>query len=187
VGNEVWLGALTTLLGALLGGVITFLVSHQQLRNARLQRQEEAKREQRIRSEDRRFQAYSEFLTRARSYRNGVQSYYINSSSSQLSIDELNVLHRAADDASTLVFLVVESDATYDACVELLRALWRAQTTIHNIEPTTTADPWRELGVSIGRAARGFQVAARTELEVHGPTRPWDSTYRGPVAGDRQT
>ena len=74
VSNDVWVGAITALIGTGVGGAISFILSPQQLKDARLQRQDEATQERQRRSEDRRFQAYSEYLTRARSHRNGVQA-----------------------------------------------------------------------------------------------------------------
>jgi hypothetical protein len=56
-------GAVTTLLGAALGGAISFMLNWQQAKEARRQRQEDDSRERRRRSADRRFQAYADFLT----------------------------------------------------------------------------------------------------------------------------
>ena len=69
---------MTTLAGALLGGAMSFVLSRQQAREARLQRQEEDARERLRRSADRRFQAYADFLTGARSFRNAVEAYYLH-------------------------------------------------------------------------------------------------------------
>src|SRR5690242_15252341 len=77
VNGDVWVGAIATLVGGALGGAISFALSRQQLNDARLQRKEAEASEQRRRSEDRRFQAYSAFLTQARSYRHAVQAYYL--------------------------------------------------------------------------------------------------------------
>jgi hypothetical protein len=79
VSSDVWIGAVTTLAGAVLGGAISFLLSRQQMREARRQRQEEDARERRRRSADRRFEAYADFLTRTRSFRNAVEAYYLQS------------------------------------------------------------------------------------------------------------
>jgi hypothetical protein len=73
----VWAGAVTTLVGVLLGGAISFVLSRQQIMDARLQRQEADTREALRRSADRRFQAYADFLTRSRSFRNAVEAYYL--------------------------------------------------------------------------------------------------------------
>jgi hypothetical protein len=166
-------GAITTLVGAPLGGAISFVLSRQQLNDARLQRREAEIAAQRRRSEDRRFQAYSEFLTCTRSYRNGVEAYYLHSDN-RPSINDLDALLQAANDASALVFLVVESEETYQGCRAVLQALWKARTIIHGIEPKSLDDPWIELNKEFGRTMRQFQNAARDELGVGGPTHPWD-------------
>jgi hypothetical protein len=179
VGNDVWIGAITTLVGAALGGAISFVLSRQQLNDARQQRKEEALRERQRRSDDRRFEAYSEFLIRTRSYRNAVEAYYIHPDN-RPSINELDVLLHAAQDASTLVFLVVENEETYKGCRAVLGALWRARAIIHGIESSSADDPWAELDVEFGRTTREFQNAARDELEVRGPTIKWVTSAEKP-------
>jgi hypothetical protein len=77
VSGDVWVGAVTTLVGAVVGGVISFFLSWQQVKEARRQRQEDDVRELRRRSADRRFQAYADFLTRTRSFRNAMEAYYL--------------------------------------------------------------------------------------------------------------
>lgn len=170
--NDVWVGAITTLIGAGLGGTISFILSRQQLKDARLQRQDRATQEQQRRSEDRRFQAYSEYLTRARSYRNGVQAYYLHSDN-RPPLDEIDTLLHAATDASALVFLLVESEGTYRGCIAILEALWKAQTIVHHITSSTFDDPWTEINNELGRTTRDFQNSARQELGVRGPMEPW--------------
>ena len=168
-----WVGAVTTLAGALLGGAMSFVLSRQQAREARLQRQEEDAREQLRRSADRRFQAYADFLTGARSFRNAVEAYYLHPRHKP-SLTAIDALLQSANDASALVFLVVESDDTYQGCRKVLRSLGRARAAIHGIE-RTAADPWPELNLLLGRATREFQNSARTELGVSGPAEPWES------------
>jgi hypothetical protein len=175
VSNDIWVGAITTLVGAALGGAISFVLSRQQLNDARLQRKEEAAREQRRRSEDRRFQAYSEFIARARSYRNALQTYYLHPGN-RLSVGEIDTLLHAAVDASTLAFLVVESESAYEGCRAVTQALWRAQAVIHGTESGSTNDPWTELNNELGRATREFQNVVRNELGVSGPAHPWDTS-----------
>jgi len=177
VAIDVWVGAATTLVGAVLGGAIGFVLNRQQARDARQQRQEEEVRELRRRSADRRFQAYSEFLTRARSFRNAVEGYYVHPRHKP-SVAEIDSLLQSANDASALVFLVVESEDTYRGCRSVLRALWRARAIIHGIESSAAKDPWDELNVLLGSATREFQNAARNELGVSGPAEPWDSAVR---------
>ena len=180
--SDVWIGAITTLAGAGLGGTISFLLSRQQIREARRQRLEEDERELRRRSADRRFEAYADFLVRTRSFRNAAESFYLQASRNS-SLKEIDSLLQSANDASALVFLVVEDDATYVGCRHVLRALSRAQAVMHRIEPPESEDPWDELNVMLGRATREFQIAARNELGVTGPAEPWDDEARPAVEG----
>jgi hypothetical protein len=175
VSNDVWVGAVTTLAGAALGGGISFLLSWQQMKEVRRQRQEDDAREHRRRSIDRRFQAYADFLTRARSFRNAVETHYLQRGHQQHSIAEIDALLQSAYDASALVFLVVESDATYEGCRNALRALQKVRATLHGTKPAASEDPWTELNALLGRATREFQNSVRIELEVSGPTTAWDS------------
>jgi hypothetical protein len=173
VSADVWVGAVTTLAGALLGGTISLALSRQQARDARLQRQEEDARERLRRSTDRRFQAYADLLTGARSFRNAVEAYYLHPRHKP-SLTAIDALLQTANDASALVFLVVESPGTYQGCRDVLRSLGRARAVIHGIE-SAVGDPWPELNMLLGRATREFQNSARTELGVSGPAEPWDS------------
>lgn len=175
--SDVWIGAVTTLAGGGLGGAISFLLSRQQIREARRQRHEEDEREGRRRSADRRFQAYADFLIRTRSFRNAAESFYLQPRRNP-SFKEIDSLLQSANDASALVFLVVEDNATYEGCRHVLRALSRAQAVMHRIEPPGSADPWDELNSMLGRATREFQNAARNELGVTGPAEPWDGAAR---------
>lgn len=172
VSSDVWVGAATTLAGAVLGGAISFFLGWQQVREGRRQRREDDLREYRRRSDDRRFQAYADFLTRARSFRNAVEAYYLQPGH-RPSLGEVDSLLQTANDASTLVFLVVESDATHEACRNALRALDSARDIIHGTEATVPGEPWAHLNALLGRASREFQNAARIELGVSGPTAPW--------------
>lgn len=169
-----WVGAATTLAGALLGGAISLVLSRQQAREARLQRQEEDARERLRRSADRRFQAYSDFLTGARSFRNAVEAYYVHPRHKP-PLTALDDLLQSASNASSLVFLVVESDGTYQGCRGVLRALSHARSVIHEIGQAGE-DPWPELNLLLGRATREFQNSARAELGVSGPAEPWEDS-----------
>ena len=180
--SDVWIGAVTTLAGAVLGGAISLLLNRQQMREARRQRQEEDARERRRRSADRRFEAYADFLTRARSFRNAVEAYYLQSRH-RPSPKEIDSLLQSANDASALVFLVVEDNATYAGCRHVLRALARARDVIHGIEPPESGEPWDELNIMLGRATREFQNAARNEVEVAGPAEPWHDAARPALDG----
>ena len=172
--SDVWVGAATTLLGAVLGGAISLLLSRQQSREARRQRQEDDAREHRRRSIDRRFQAYADFLTRARSFRNAVEAYYVRPGQPP-SLAEVDALLQSANDASALVFLVVESEATYEGCRSALRALGDARAVIHGAAAGAAGETWAELNLLLGRSTREFQNSARIELGVSGPTNPWNS------------
>jgi hypothetical protein len=158
----------------MLGGAVSFMLARQQAKDARLQRHEEEAREQRRRSADRRFQAYSDFLTKARSFRNAAETYYLHPRH-RPSLAELDSLVQLANDASALVFLVLESDGTYQGCRSVLRALGKAQEIIHGVDSGAAEDPWTELNMLLGRSMRDFQNSARSELQVKGPAEPWDS------------
>ena len=91
----------------------------------------------------------------------------------------MDTLLHAAQDASTLVFLVVESEEAYKACIAVVRALGNAQAMIHGVKSSVTSEPWQELNQVLGHATRDFQNAVRKELGVSGPAIPWDPNYRG--------
>jgi hypothetical protein len=173
VGTDLWLGAVTTLIGAALGGSISFIVSRQQIKSAWIQREADAAEERSRRSEDRRFTAYSEFITRARSSRNALRAYYQHSGS-RPSIKALDAVLQAAQDSSTLVFLLVASEEAHEGCLAVVRSLGVAQDMLHGARPSGTDNPWTELNRLFGRSTRNFQNAVRTELGVSGPTKPWD-------------
>ena len=173
VSADIWVGAITTLAGGVLGSTVSLLVSRQQARDARRQRVEEETLARRRRSEDRRYAAYSDFLTRTRSFRNAVEAYY-TSPRAKPALAEIDALLQNANDASALVFLVVEGRDTYDGGRSVLRTLSRARAVLHEVAKSPATDPWDELKVSLGKAIREFQNAARSELGVSGPTVPWE-------------
>lgn len=175
VGSEIWVGAVTTLTGAVAGGTISYALSRQQLNAARVQRNEEERKELQRRSEERRFQAYSNYLTCAQSYRNIAQAYYLHPDN-RPTLSEIDTSLHAATDASALVFLVTESEGTHKGSIAILGAIWRAQKAIHHITQITSDDPWTELNNTLGSAIRQFQNAARIELSVNGPAEPWIMT-----------
>ena len=73
-----------------------------------------------------------------------------------------------------MVFLVAETERTHKACIEVLRVLQRAQDIISGDRGSAVSgDPWPELNVTMGRVMREFQNAARAELDIDGPERPW--------------
>jgi hypothetical protein len=174
MGTDLWLGVATTLIGAALGGSISFIVSRQQIKSAWMQREAASAEERNRRGEDRRFSAYSDFIIRARSSRNALQAYYEHSDD-RLSIKELDILLQAALDSSTLVFLLVESEEAHAGCLAVVRSLGVARGILHSARPGSTDNPWTELNQLLGRSTRHFQNAVRNELGVSGPTKPWNS------------
>jgi len=182
VSSDVWVGAATTLVGAALGGGISYLLSWQQVKEARRQRRDDDAREHRLRSMDRRFAAYSDFLTRARSFRNAAEAHYLQPGHGP-SLAEVESLLHSANDASALVFLVLESEQTYQGCRNVLRALGQAREIIHETGPDAAGDPWADLNALLGGATREFQNSARTELEVTGPIAAW----RGPALAGQES
>lgn len=187
MGSQVWIGAAATLLGVVLGGAASFTLSRQQMKDARAQRAEEAAREREKRSEDRRIKAYSDFLTRARSFRNAVM-HYCYRPQGKLTLDILDDLMREAGDASALVFLVLETPEVYDTSRALLRAMGDALDTVQNIVSRPTKDFSQELSVILAPALRNFQIAAREELGfVHGVIQPWHSEHPDATEVTRET
>jgi hypothetical protein len=176
VSADIWVGAITTLAGGVLGSTVSLLMSRQQARDAWRQRLEEETLALRRRSEDRRYSAYSDFLTHTRSFRNAVETYY-TSPRAKPALAEIDALLQNANDASALVFLVVEGRDTYEGGRSVLQTLSRARAVLHEVA-TSPADPWDELNVSLGKAIREFQNAARSELGVSGPTVPWEDRGR---------
>lgn len=99
--SGLWVGAVTTLAGAVLGGAISFLLSRQQIIEARAQRKDESESDRKRRSLERRFDAYSDFLRRARSYRNAVRESVIT----EATFPEADTLAQEADAAGSLITL----------------------------------------------------------------------------------
>jgi hypothetical protein len=164
---DLWIGAVTTLAGGLLGGSITLMVSRQQMKFAQVQRREVATEENNRRSVDRRFQAYSEFLTRARTYRDSIRPANLQSGPI-LSGRQIDEYARSADTASAFVYLVTESQTTYEACSSVMRALGAIQAKLHSHPDQSMVDQWSGLNTKMADALRQFQVAARAELNVGG-------------------
>jgi hypothetical protein len=163
---DLWVGSATTLAGAFLGGVISFVLSRQQIREARRKHLEEWRLQSKQNSKDRRFACYSDFTTQARSYRNAVRSFS-QSISDNIDVAHMDKLAADADSASSLVFLVVESSVTYDACRSILRTIGFCQSFIHQdagANPASIADLEDKLAVCL----REFQAASREELGIMG-------------------
>jgi hypothetical protein len=161
------------LVGAALGGGISYLLSRQQIMEARLQRAEATEREQLRRSFDRRFSAYADFLTQVRSYRNGVIGYCLLVDERRPTVSDLNILLRTANSTSALVFLVLESQRVYEGCVAVLEAMGGVQDTIHTIKGQPTPDSRAKLVDHLVELMIGFQNAAKAELGVLNAELPW--------------
>lgn len=159
------------LAGVILGGLISFAVSHQQIREARIQRADEAARERHQRSEDRRFKAYTDFIISHRSAQNALHFY--SHAANKPHYNDISTLLQSGYNSSALVFLVAETERTRKACIEVLRALEYARDVISDRRNSGREDPWSELNVQMGRSMREFQNAARSELDVNGPEWPW--------------
>jgi hypothetical protein len=112
---------------------------------------------------DRRFDAYADFYTKARTFRNalrhGQQSY------PQLPTVEISALARRAHEASALVFLVVQSRETSKTCRDLVVTMSEIQGVIDD-DSDPVDKPWPELNERMAAVLREFQAAAREELEV---------------------
>lgn len=179
---QLWVGAAVTLLGVALGGVISLALNRQQMKDARDQRAEDAARQQHRASLDRRFQAYADFMTRARSYRNVVRDYCLRSDH-KLTLTDIDHFMRATSDAAGLIFLVAESTETYDACRHALMALGQIGELVRQLEPHSAGDSWPQLRDAMRAPLRDFQVAARKELGVSGISGGWISEHD--IAYDR--
>lgn len=169
---SIWIGALATLSGTALGGVISFALSRQQIRAAREQRAEESVREDRRRSIDRRLDTYSDFLIHVRTFRNAVRSYYQNNGKESVA-SEVDKLLRSANDASAAVFLLAGTVKTRDACAATLRAMGETQRTIHSTGKNARQEnPWPRINSLLGDAIHNFQDAVREELSINVQTLP---------------
>jgi hypothetical protein len=163
VTSELWVGAITGLGGAVIGGGISLAVSRQQIRDARDQRTERAAAEAHRRSLERRFTAYADFYSRARAFRNSIRSFSPDTANPEAA-SRIDELARRAHDASALVFLVVESEATADACRYVVVMMSRIQGALRESDPATT--DWPALNEEMRTATREFLAASRQELEV---------------------
>jgi len=167
VSSDLWFGAVTTLAGAALGGASTYLVSRLQIRESRAQRVETERWDRARRNADRRFDAYANFLSQARRYRNVIRPYRLESGPG-MTIQEIDAVAREATAAGSLVFLVYDNPATEAACRSVLRTIRDTVGVIHEVAPDLDGVPWEELNDDMARVLLDFQAAARTELEVTG-------------------
>jgi hypothetical protein len=172
MGSAVWLASATGLIGVALGGLVSLAVSRQQIREARALRADEAVQERYRRSVDRRFKAFSEFIIQHRAAR-GALLFYYSQLDGKPSLSDINKALRSARDSAAMVFLVLETERTYKACRDVLRALDDAQSVVYENARRPSADPGDEINSALGRAMREFQNAARAELDVNGPEWPW--------------
>jgi hypothetical protein len=159
-------GAVTTLAGAALGGAISYLLSRQQIRDARAQRLEGERWDRARRSLERRLDVYGDFVTQARRYRNAIRPSYHPGADPRLPVREIDDLARTADAAGSLVFLVSENPRTQSACGSVLRTLGQVEGVLHELDGDADGEPWDKLNEDMERALRGFQSAAREELGV---------------------
>jgi hypothetical protein len=177
VNSGLWVGALTTLAGAVLGGAISYLLSRQQIIEARAQRAEEASLDRNRRSVERRFDAYAEFLKSARSYRNAVRPATVT----EAAFPNIDALAQAADAAGSLITLVAESETTIAASHGLMRAISVAQDVIHDPNRDSREAGSPEAIDTLVLSLRQFQAAAREELDVGGVDRSWILTRGRPI------
>jgi len=126
---------------------------------------EEFSREKQRRSADRRFEAYADFLTKARIFRNAIRRYGDNSDP-EFTPAAVDAIARSAHAASALVFLVMESPKTDDVVRAIVATMSEAQGFLRDFGPSSTDDPWLELNNKMARLLREFQAAAREELEI---------------------
>lgn len=165
--SDLWFGAVTTLAGTALGGASTYLVSRLQIRESRTQRAEAERWDRARRNADRRFDAYANFLTHARIYRNAIRPYRLESGPG-MTVQEIDAAAREATAAGSLVFLVYENPATERACRSVLRTIRDTVGVIHELAPDLDSIPWQELNDDMRGVLQDFQAAARIELEASG-------------------
>jgi hypothetical protein len=173
VGTSAWLAPVAGLVGVMLGSLVSFAVSYQQMREARSQRADEANQERQRRGEDRRFKAYADFIVSHRAVQNELHFYYSHAAGKP-GLNDIDELLQVGYNSSAMVFLVAETERTRDACVGVLRILRHTQDLIHqNAGNSADSSTWTELNVTLGRTMREFENAARAELGVSGPEWTW--------------
>jgi hypothetical protein len=170
VTSALWIGAATTLAGAALAGTIGLALNRQQMTEARKQRAEEDQRNRGRRSEERRFDAYANFATQARAYRDAIRAL-VDAPPSPALVERLDDLAQSANTASALVFLILESSATYDATRAAVMIIGRIQTALHSADTANSRLSWTDLNDKLAQLMREFQVAVRDELAVGGVDR----------------
>jgi hypothetical protein len=126
---------------------------------------------------ERRFDAYSDFLKRARSYRNVVRESVITEATFQ----DVDALAHAADSAGSLIPLVAESSKTIEACHRTLRAVRITQGVVHDPDQDSRMARRSKAVDELVLSLRQFQAEAREELGVGGVDRSWILTRGRPV------
>lgn len=111
--------------------------------------------------------AYASFITHSRSYRNALRSLE-DKSESALPVNDIDELAVAADNAASLVFIVLTSSATYDACRAVVRTIYNTQRLLHDVGAQLSNNQRSKLNHDMAQCLRVFQVAARAELRVAG-------------------
>lgn len=160
--SDLWVGALATLVGTVLGGAISLLVSRQQILEARAQRADEAARDAARRSLDRRFDAYALFVTSCRAYRNATRHAPL----AEGSAEHIDHLAASADSAASLIQLVTESVETARACRAVALAIGLCQELIRDHQANPRNERWQTANHDIAELLRSFQATARVELGV---------------------
>ena len=160
--NGLWVGAVTTLAGVILGGAVSFLLSRQQIVEARVQRAEDALLDRDRRSMERRFDAYADFMKRARSYRNAIRPYALT----EAAVRDIDDLAQAADAAGSFISLVAESEITLKASHRILAAIGASQELLHNTDNHLREARWPEANDEMVLSLRQFQAAASTAAAI---------------------
>src|SRR3954447_26394180 len=160
---SLWFGALATLAGAALGGLISYVLSRQQIRAARAQQLEAERAERSRRSQERRLDIYADFLARARAYRNAIRR---PSRPESVPLQKIRETARTADAAGSLVHLVSRSPRTALACGDVMRTMGNTSEVLHTSGAELTDAGWDELNKEMSQALRSFQAAARAELGI---------------------
>jgi hypothetical protein len=164
VNADLWFGAVTALAGAVLGGAISYVLSRQQIREARAQHLEAERWDRTRRSVERRFDVYKDFLTQARRYRNAIRPPYGPGSGLRIPVGDIDDLARAADAAGTVVFLVSENHRTQAACANVMRTISAVEDAVHGFSQDPDGQRRGKVNDDFEHMLRAFQAAARDEL-----------------------
>jgi len=154
-----------TLAGAAIAGAISVILSHQQMKYTRAQLVDDDERRRSRRSVDRRFDAYADFFAQARAYRDATRHLPLTSGN-ELQLLRLDGFASSADTASSLVFIVLESQTTYRACWSVVAGIGTFQARVHDAVAPITEDKALAMIAEMARLLRRFQVAVRDELKV---------------------